>query len=185
MAELIVVGFPSDTHRAAQVLNILTDLNEDWVVNLEDAVAVYRDFDGSLVMDGSLRPTTTDGAKWGGSLGLLIGATLAIPFTAGASAAVAAGALAAGALGGAALGASGGAIDATFWKDELGIPPAFVQEVSSLVQAGDSAIYAILDSDHSELVVSRFQGYGGKILRTTLSADQQARAEAVLNSRTS
>ena len=82
----------------------------------------------------------------GGLWGLLIGATLAIPFTAGASAAAAAGAMAAGAIGGTALGAGLGAADASSWKEEFGIPDEFVQRVGALIQPGDSAIYAILRS---------------------------------------
>ena len=99
MSELIVVGFKKDMYRASQVLNELQEMNDDWVVDLRDAVAVYRDYNGKLRVDQSYQMTTGEGAAWGGLWGLLIGATLAIPFTAGASAAAAAGAVAAGAIG--------------------------------------------------------------------------------------
>src|SRR5208282_6215879 len=105
MPELIVVGFKKDMYRASEVLNELLRLDYDWVVDLHDAVAVYRDYNGKLRVDQSYQMTTGEGAAWGGFWGLLIGATLAIPFTAGASAAAAGGALVAGALGGTALGA--------------------------------------------------------------------------------
>ena len=42
MAELIVVGFKKDMYRASEVLNNLLELNDDWVVDLHDAVAVPR-----------------------------------------------------------------------------------------------------------------------------------------------
>ena len=90
MAELVVVGFKKDMYRASEVLNDLMNLNNDWVVDLHDAVAVYRDYKGKLRVDQSYQMTTGEGAAWGGFWGLLIGATLAIPFTAGASAAAAA-----------------------------------------------------------------------------------------------
>ena len=112
MAELIVVGFKNQMYRASEVLNELLAMNDDWVVDLHDAVAVYRDFNGKLRIDQSYQMTTGQGAAWGGLWGLLIGATLAIPFTGGASAAAAAGAIAAGAAGGTALGAGLGAMDA-------------------------------------------------------------------------
>ncbi len=182
MAELIVVGFKNDIYRASQVLDELGDLNDDWVVDLRDAVAVYRDAEGKLIMAKNYQPTARQGAGLGGTLGLLIGATLAIPFTAGASAAVAAGAIAAGALGGAALGATGGAIDASFWKNEFGIPEEFVEDVSVLVEPGSSAIYAILESDEPGVVTAKFQGYGGTILQTTLTSEQQAKIEKALHS---
>lgn len=181
MAELIVVGFKKDMYRASEVLNELMGLNDDWVVDLHDAVAVYRDYSGKLRVDQSYQMTTGEGAAWGGFWGLLIGATLAIPFTAGASAAAAAGAVAAGALGGTAIGASAGAVDASSWKDEFGIPNDFVQRVATMVQPGDSAIYAILRVGSPDVVANQFRGYGGTILRTTLSREQQAKVEEVLS----
>jgi uncharacterized membrane protein len=180
MAELVVVGFKKDMYRASEVLNELLNLNDDWVVDLHDAVAVYRDYKGKLRVDQSFHMTTGEGAAWGGFWGLLIGATLAIPFTAGASAAAAAGAVAAGALGGTALGAGLGAVDASSWKDEFGIPDDFVQRVGAMIQPGDSAIYAILRVGDPDVVADKFRGYGGTILRTTLSKDQQAKVEQVL-----
>jgi uncharacterized membrane protein len=183
VAELIVVGFKKDMYRASEVLNQLLALNDDWVVDLHDAVAVYRDYNGKLRVDQSYQMTTGQGAAWGGLWGLLIGATLAIPFTGGASAAAAAGAIAAGAAGGTALGAGLGAVDAESWKDEFGIPEDFVQEVSVLIQPGDSAIYAILRVGNPDIVADEFRGYGGTILRTTLSGDQQAKVEKVLSKR--
>jgi uncharacterized membrane protein len=181
VAELIVVGFKKDMYRASQVLNQLLALNDDWVVDLHDAVAVYRDYNGKLRVDQSYQMTTGDGAALGGLWGLLIGATLAIPFTAGASAAAAAGAVAAGALGGTALGAGLGAADASSWKEEFGIPDEFVQRVGALIQPGDSAIYAILRTADPDIVADEFRGYGGTILRTTLNPDQQAKVEKVLS----
>lgn len=181
MAELIVVGFKKDMYRASEVLNELLELNDDWVVDLHDAVAVYRDYQGKLRVDQSYQMTTGEGAAWGSLWGLLIGATLAIPFTLGASAAAAAGAVAAGALGGTAIGAGAGAVDASSWKEEFGIPEYFVKQVGALVQPGDSAIYAILRVADPEVVADQFRGYGGTILRTTLTRDQQAKIEKVLN----
>jgi uncharacterized membrane protein len=151
------------------------------VLDLHDAVAVYRDFNGKLRVDQSYQMTTGQGAALGGLWGLLIGATLAIPFTGGASAAAAAGAIAAGAAGGTALGAGLGVMDAESWKDEFGIPEDFVQQVSVLIQPGDSAIYAILRVGNPDIVADQFRGYGGTILRTTLSPDQQAKVEKVLS----
>ena len=180
MAELIVVGFKNQMYRASEVLNELLSMNDDWVLDLHDAVAVYRDFNGKLRVDQSYQMTTGQGAAWGGLWGLLIGATLAIPFTGGASAAAAAGAIAAGAAGGTALGAGLGAADAESWKDEFGIPEDFVQQVSVLIQPGDSAIYAILRVGNPDIVADQFRGYGGTILRTTLTRDQQAKVEKVL-----
>lgn len=181
MAELTVVGFKKDMYRASEVLNELMGLNDDWVVDLHDAVAVYRDYSGKLRVDQSYQMTTGEGAGWGALWGLMIGSILAIPFTAGVSAAAAGAAVATGAVSGTALGAGIGAIDASSWKDEFGIPDDFVRRVGALVQPGDSAIFAILRVGNPDVVADQFRGYGGTILRTTLSRDQQAKVEKVLS----
>jgi len=183
MAELIVVGFQKDMYRASQVLNTLQDMNDDWVVDLHDAVAVYRDYQGKLRVDQSYQMTTGEGAAWGGLFGGLIGALIAAPFTAGASAAAAGAALAAGSLGGVALGATAGAVDADSWKEDFGISDDFVQRVGTMVQPGDSAIFALLRTIDPDLVAAQFRGYGGTILRTTLTNDQRERVEKTLQAR--
>ena len=182
MPQLIVVGFKKDMYRASEVLNQLQDMDDDWVVDLHDAVAVYRDYNGKLRVDQSYQMTTGEGAGLGGLWGSLIGLTLAIPFTGGATA-PAAGALAAGALAGGAMGAGLGAMDASWWKDEFGIPDDFVKQVGALIQPGDSAIYALLRTANPNIVADRFRGYGGTVLTTTLSRDQESKVEDVLHNR--
>ena len=180
MAELIVVGFKKDMYRASEVLNTLQDMNNSWVVDLHDAVAVYRDYNGKLRVDQSYQMTTGQGAAWGGLFGGLIGALLAAPFTGGASVAAV---IAAGSLSGVALGATAGAIDAESWKEDYGISEDFVQKVGTMVQPGDSAIFALLRVLDPDLVAAQFKGYGGTILRTTLTPEQKSRVEATLHAR--
>jgi len=180
MRDLVVVGF-HDQYRAADVLNELRRMNNDWVVDLDDAVAVYRDYKGRLRIQQSYDPTSREGAAWGALWGSLIGAALAIPFTGGASAAAAGAALAVGALTGGAVGATGGAIDAAWWKDEAGISEDFVRRVGAMIAPGQSAIFALLETANPEAVAEQFRGYGGTILRTNLSPEQTAKVQAVLH----
>jgi uncharacterized membrane protein len=180
MAELIVVGFKQDMHRASEVLNTLQEMNDSWVVDLNDGVAVYRDYKGRLRVDQSYGMTTGQGAAWGAVVGGIIGALVAAPIAAVAGAASA---LAAGSVSGVALGATVGAIDADQWKHDFGISEDFVHSVSAMVQPGDSAIFALLRTIDPDLVEARFRGYGGTILRTTLSPDQKASVEATLHGR--
>ena len=177
MAELIVVGFKKDMYRAAEVLNVLKDLNDSWAVDLNDAVAVYRDYNGKLRVDSSFQLTMGQGGAWGGLLGGLVGAILLAPFTGGASLAVT---LTAGTLSGAAIGATAGVVGAEAEKEDYGISDDFVHEVGNLVQPGDSAIFALLRVVKPEVVAAQFKGYGGTILRTNLSDADRARVEANL-----
>jgi len=179
MPQLIVVGFKQDMYRASEVLNKLSSMDK-WEVDLRDGVALYRDYDGKLRVDQSYRMTTGEGAGWGAFWGLMIGALIAMPFTAGASGAALAGTLAAGAVGGGALGAAGGAVEASRWKDEFGIPEDFAKGAGSMVQPGDSAILALLRTVDPIQVAEEFRGYGGTVLQTTLSREQSAKVQAIL-----
>ncbi len=184
MSTLIVVGFKKDKFRASEVLNELVDLDYAWTVDLDDAVAAYRDYNGRVRIDASYQMTTGEGAALGGLFGSLIGLTLgaiAAPVTAGASAAAAAGVVAAGALGGGALGAAGGALDAEWWKEDFGIPDDFVNDIGALVQPGDSAIFALLRTTDPALVAAQFSNYGGVVLSTTLSPEQAKKVQDVLS----
>jgi uncharacterized membrane protein len=179
MSNLIVVGFKNDIYKAAEVLYKLRRMNEDWRIYLDDAVAVYRGYDGELVVDQSYQLTTGEGAGWGTLWGSLIGLTLAIPFTGGATAPAAAVA-AAGALGGAAVGATTGAISAKWWKEDFGISENFVRDVGYMIQPGDSAVFMLGTGNRDDLA-REFEGFGGTLLMTSLSDEQKAKIENVLN----
>lgn len=183
MSNLVVIGFKNDAFRASQVLNKLVALDDRWVVDLRDAVAVYRDYRGELRLDQSYQLTTGEGAGWGLFWGSLIGGLLAAPFTAGASAAVAGSAVAAGALTGGALGVVGGAIDADWWKDEFGISETFIYEMGHMIGTGDSAIFTLLRSAEPEFVAKQLAPYGGKVLWTTLTAEQKDKLQSILDTR--
>jgi len=183
MSHLIVVGFKKDMFRAWQVLNELNELGAEWEIDLRDAVAVYCDYSGKLRADLGYHMTTGEGATWGALWGSLIGLTLALPFTLGASAALAAGAgaLAVGALGGGALGVVAVARYADWWRDSYGFSDNFVKEVGAMVQPDDSAIFALLRTADPTYVAEQFRGYGGTVLRSTLTRERADKVQAVLD----
>ena len=183
MAQLIVVAFKGDIFRAGEVLHKLSELNDEWAIDLDDAVAVYRDHTGELHMDESYQMTKGQEAAFGAFWGALIPALIALPFTAGASGAVVAGAVAAAALTGSAAGAIGGALDAEWWKEEYGIPEAFVKRTAGMIQPRDSAIFALLHTVDPEKVAQEFRGYGGTVLHIALTSEQAAKVQAILDGR--
>ena len=170
MAELVVVGFHGK-RKAAEVLDELQRLSDDWAIELQEGVAVYRRDNGKLRMEASLNPTEKSAAGIGGGLGLLVGAILAAPFTAGTSAAVAAATIGAGAATGATIGAAIGE-DAWDWKGRFGISDEFVRNVARMIQPGDSAVFALLSTDDPGKVVRYFAAERGTVLRTTLGTTQ-------------
>ncbi|MBV9215914.1 MAG: DUF1269 domain-containing protein [Acidobacteria bacterium] len=182
MSNLVVVGFKNNKYKASGALNKLRQMEYDWSASLDDAVSAYRDYNGKLRIDQSYELTTGEGAGWGVFWGSLIGGLLAAPFTAGASAAVAASAIGASALGGAAVGGVTGAVGAAAYKEDFGIPEDFVKDVGDMIQPGDSAIFALLNADPVDFV-DQFEGFGGKVLMTTLSPTAEITVQEVLNKR--
>jgi uncharacterized membrane protein len=169
MAEnLIVVGFHGK-HRAAEVLGQLEQLTDAWALDLKDGVAAYRTDDGRLRIDQSVQPTTKEGAGWGVFIGSMIGALLAAPFTAGLSTAAAASTLGLGAATMGTVSGVAGADDADTFKREYGISDDFVKEAGGMIQPGDSAVFAVIRGGNPQQIAERFRGYGGQILKTTLS----------------
>jgi len=181
MSQLIVVGFKRNIYRASDVLIELSAMDDKWAVDLQDAVAVYRDDKGKLRVDQSYKLTTGEGAGWGAFWGAMIGALIALPFTGGASGAILASTVAAAAVGGGTLGAAGGALEASWWKDEFGIPEEFVRNIGGMVLSGDSAILALMRTVDPVQVAEQFRGYGGTILQTTLTKEQSAKVQAILD----
>jgi uncharacterized membrane protein len=182
MYNFIAIGFKG-THRASEVLGQVQELNDRWAIDLRDAVAVYRGDNGKLHLDQSVQPTEREGAAWGGLLGGVLGALIAAPFTAGMSVAAAATAVGAGSL---ALGVPGaviGADDATTWKETYGIPDDFVRQVSGMLQPGQSAVFVLVEAGDPEKVAERFRGYGGTVLRTTMSPEKAEKLQELLTER--
>ena len=183
MRDLIAVGFKGK-HRAAEVLGQIQSLDARGKIDLADAVAVYRSDIGRLRIDQSVQPTSKEGGAIGGLIGVILGAALAAPFTLGASAAVAATAVGAGALGGGSIGAVVGAVDAEDWKADYGVPEDFVKQVGGLVQPGSSAIFALIRTDQDPVVLAKhFAGYGGTLLRTSLSKQKAERVQQTIAAR--
>jgi uncharacterized membrane protein len=171
MPELFVVGFRDNIHRASGVLDELRVLDDQWIRDLADAVAVHRDVDGTVAMDQGYRPTGRRAAEWGGTLGVLIGVSLSIPYLAGGSGSIAEGVMTAAGLARVGLGG----VEVSFWKDTLGIPEEFLKPAGQQVLPGDSAIFAILDAFDSAPAARGFQRYGGTILQLSLDAHLRSR----------
>lgn len=179
MRDLMVIGFAGE-RRANQALDELRAFDSAWAADLEDAVTVYRDENGSLRLRQSYQLEGDQGPRWGALWGSLIGSALALPFTAGASAVAAVTAVGAAALAGGALGATASALDGGWWREEVGVPDAFVRQLAELIEAGNSAILALLRTAAPDSIAEQGRALGGVVLHTPLNPDQAAKVEAVL-----
>lgn len=180
MSKLIVIGFKDDGFKASEVLDRLLEMDRDRTVQLDHAAAVYRDPNGELRIDQKYELTPDDGARPGLLWGSIVGALLAIPVAAVSGGLAAAAALTVGTAGGGAAGAVAGALDIARRKEAFGISEEFINDVGSMMQPGDSAIFAVLTADDPDEVIHSFEGTGGKVLMTSLSDEQKAAIEKVL-----
>lgn len=180
MNELFVVTYPNE-YGAVENMGTLRRLDFDWVVYIQDAVAVARGMNGKLYLQDSYKPTTGEGAGWGVLLGAILGGIAFAPFTGGLSAAAAAGTVAAGAAGGATLGGLTGAVVATDEKEVYGVSEEFVAQVSATIKPGQSALFALVEIGDPERVAGYFLGTGGTIIRTTLSPYELAYYQWILS----
>ena len=178
--ELIVVAF-KNRFKALDVLQKLKEMNHDWTIQLDHAVAVYRGRNGELRLDQNYDLTTGEGAGWGAVWGSIVGAIIAISTVGLAAPVVAATAVATGLIGGGSLGAATGAIAANVPDGSRLISEEFVRSVARTLESGDSAVFAVLEAEDPDAVVGQFQGFGGTVLRTTLSNEEAKWIESVLN----
>lgn len=176
MPEILVVGFKNNIHRASGVLDELRVLDDKWILDLADAVAAHRDIGGMVAMDQCYQPTGRRTGEWGGTIGVLLGAALSIPFLKGGTGAVADGVMTAAGL--ARVGIAG--VEVSFWSDTLGINADFFKQASDLAHPGDSTIYMVLESLEPAAVSARFQRYGGTVLHLSLKWEHQMKIERLL-----
>lgn len=167
MSELIVVGFgrPEDADR---VLTQLARLKREYLIDLEDAVIAIRDQDGDVRIKQSISLTgqfATYGALSGALWGTLVGLLFLNP-------------LAGLALGGA-VGAGSGALSGSLV--DYGINDDFIQDIGNTLQPESSALFLLVRKAQPEKVLAELKGYGGRILRSSLSPEQEAKLQAALS----
>jgi uncharacterized membrane protein len=154
MSDLIVIGYP-DEQTAQRAWAELTQLQRDYLIDLEDAAIVHRDRDGKLHVTTPAHHAvawgTLSGLFWGVLIGLLLLGPLA-PVVG-----------AAGGIMGAAIGAG----------TDLGIKDDFRQRVQELVQPGTSALLIVARRITPDKFTEALRPYGGTVLKTSLPHDAE------------
>ncbi len=161
MSELIAVSYP-DQATVERARENLRQGAREGLVEVEDAVVMFRDDDGKLeVRQGS---TGVGGAALSGTIsGGLIGYLLMAPLFG----------MAAGAL-------AGGAI----WKSmfgEAGVAEDFVKELSENLEPGQATLIFLVREFDPEKILPRIKEHG-HVIQTSLSAEVEAQLDAALES---
>ena len=72
--------------------------------------------------------------------------------------------------------AVGAATGALFGKAaDYGINDDFIREVSESVQPGNSALFLLVQEAQTDKVIERLRPFGGKVIYTSLSKDEETR----------
>ena len=167
MSELIVVAF-DDPNKADEVLTELRKLQREYLIDLEDAVVAVRRPDGSIQLRQSVNlvgVTAASGGLWGALWGTLVGILFLNPLVG----------FALGTLVGASTGALAGALT------DYGIPDDFVRELAQTLKPDSSAIFILERKMQPEKVLADLAQFKGRVLRTSLSPEQEARLQAALS----
>lgn len=154
MSDLIVIGYP-DEDRAHQVWAELMKLEQDLVVDLEDAAIIQRDEKGKLHVTTPAHHAVAWGSLSGLFWGVLIGLIFLFPLAP-------------------AVGVAGGILGAAFGAAaDLGIKDDFKQRVQELVQPGTSALLIIVRKVTPDKFIEALRPYGGTVLQTSLAHDAE------------
>jgi uncharacterized membrane protein len=166
MSDLIVVGFKGED-TADQVLNKLTALQKEHLIDLEDACVVVCDQNGNVRLKQAVNLVgvgAASGGAWGALWGTLIGLLFLNPL--------------AGLLTGAAFGAGAGALSGAL--SDYGIDDEFIRSLGSTIQPGSSALFVLVRRATLDKVLPELRPFGGTILRTSLSHEQEERLKKAL-----
>jgi len=155
---MFVVAYP-DVATATQVRNVILDLQKQQLMSLQDIVVAERKPDGKIKLHqvaGTTGAGAAGGALWGGLIGLIFFMPLL------------------GMAVGAATGAAGGSMA------DYGIDDNFMKQLSTDLKPGSAAVFALVQSSTRDKVIEALRPYGGHLIHTSLTKEQEAELQAML-----
>jgi uncharacterized membrane protein len=167
MAELVAVGF-DNPQEADRVLTELARLQREYLIDLEDAVVAIRQPDGKVNLKQSINMVGV-GAASGGLSGALWGSLVGLLFL---------NPLAGMAVGGL-VGAGSGALSGSLV--DYGIDDTFIRQIAETLQPNTSALFVLVRKAQPEKVLQELSQFRGRVLRSSLSPEQETRLQAALS----
>ena len=158
MADLVVIEY-DDMHKAEEVRLKLQKMQQEYLVDLADAVVAVKDEKGKVKLN-QIHNLTATGAVSGGFWGTLIGLIFLNPLL------------------GMAAGATAGAISGAL--TDVGINDNFMKDVASGFKNGSSALFVLCRKATPDKVLAELEGTGGKVLQTSLTHEQEEKLQAAL-----
>ena len=158
MSTLVAIAYP-DVATAEQVRREMMQATKERLMTLEDAVVVEHRPDGKIKLHQAIGTTgagAAGGAMWGGLIGLLFLAPLF----------------------GMAIGAASGALAGKM--TDAGVNDDFVKQLGAKMPAGGAALIMLGRAGAPDKVLERLSKYGGEIVQTSLSAEDEERLRHAL-----
>jgi uncharacterized membrane protein len=162
MSTLVAVAYP-DPETAERVRAELVQATKEHLVQLQDAVVVVHQPDGKIKLHQATSTTgagAAGGALWGGLIGLIFLAPLF----------------------GMAIGAASGAIGGKM--ADVGVNDNFMKELGAKLEPGGAALIVLGSTDARDKVIDRVKGYGGDVIQTSLSTEDEEHLRAALGEST-
>jgi len=159
MSTFVAIEY-DDPHKAQEVRLTLVKLQREYLIDMEDAVVAVKDGEGNVKLHQAVNLTAA-GAVSGGFWGSLIGLLFLNPLL--------------GAAVGAAAGAASGALT------DVGINNDFMKQLAEGLQPNTSVLFVLVRKSTPEKVLEEIKEYGGTVLQTSLSHDDEAKLQAALS----
>ena len=159
MANLLVVLY-DDQFRAKEVMKEPKTLKENKQLEIDDAAYVSKDNTGHFHVHQE-HSLTKSGAVAGGLGGIVAGLLFTIPVA------------------GLAVGAAAGAIAGK--AQDYGIDDKMIKAINDDMRLNTSAIFLLVRDVNRDAVLPVFTKYGGKVMQTTISAEDQAKLQVLLD----
>lgn len=159
MSDLVVIAYDS-VDKANEVRTKLMKMSKEYLLSLEDAVVAVKKEDGKVKLQQMVN-LTAGGAVSGGFWGLLIGTIFMNPLL--------------GAVVGSGAGAAGGALA------DIGINDKFMKDLAESFQPGTSLLFVLYGKATPDKVVDELRGEGGKLIKTSLTHENEAKLQAALD----
>lgn len=158
MSDLVVIAYPSE-EKAEEVRKKLLSMQQEYLIELGDAVVAVKNVDGSIKLN-QLFHTTAAGAVSGTFWGTLVGLVFLMPLV------------------GAAIGAASGALGG--YMTDVGINDDFMKDSAQVLQPGTAALFVLIRRMTADKVLDGIRGEGGTVLRTSLDhTKEQALRDAL------
>jgi uncharacterized membrane protein len=161
MSTLVAIAYP-DRDTAEKVRQELLEATREHLVSLEDAVVVEHEAGGKIKLHQAVSPTgagAAGGAMWGGLIGLMFLAPIV----------------------GMAVGAASGALAGK--ASDAGVDDNFLKELGDKLTPGGAALIALGSTDARDKLIERVRPYGGEVIQTSLSTEEEERLRSALGDR--